>query len=91
MVGVGFSALYSTITSLGTTQISMASPRLVSLLLGAGGCGTIAAPLITSYIKSIFGLEYVFFVCSGFMFTIALLALLTLFINYKKRRQLCEL
>jgi fucose permease len=76
LIGFGFSALYSTLTSLGTTQIKTTSPRLVSLLLGAGCVGTILAPLVTSYVKLTWGLQNVFFVCSGFMFSITILSLM---------------
>ncbi len=84
LIGIGFSALYSTITSLGTTQLKEASPRLVSLLLGTGCVGTIMSPLITSYIKSVWGLQEVFLASAVFMFAITLLSFLVLFINGRK-------
>jgi len=81
LCGIGFAAAYSTIASSGTTQVPHATGRLTSVMLGAGALGTVAAPLITSYVVSISGLEYVFVYCAFFMFFVVVLVLIVMAVN----------
>ena len=81
LCGIGFAAAYSTIASTGTTQIPHATSRLTSAMLGAGAVGTVAAPLISSYIETAAGLEYVFVFCAVFMLIVALLVIIVQIVN----------
>ena len=81
LCGIGFAAAYSTIASTGTTQMQHATSRLTSVMLGAGAVGTVAAPLISSYIESATGLKNVFVFCAFFMLIVALFVIIVQILN----------
>ena len=81
VLGIGFAAAYSTIASTGTTQMPHATTRLTTAILGAGAIGTVAAPLISSYIESVAGVKNVFIFCGLFMLLITLLMIIVQIVN----------
>ncbi|MCP3967418.1 MAG: MFS transporter [Lentisphaerae bacterium] len=85
-MGLGLSALYPVLTAFGTTQIPKASPRLFTLIVGIGWIGMSVGPMLTSKIKSLFGLTTVFIVCAALCFVMAILTVIVKVINYTKNR-----
>ena len=69
--GLMMSALYASLTSLGTIQQKKSSSKMFSLFIGCGGCGLIAAPIIIDILSSVGDLSLIFSISSALLFIVA--------------------
>ncbi|ACL69701.1 MFS transporter [Halothermothrix orenii] len=81
LLGLGFSAMNSTITSFGTLQVRKTTSKLVTLFLGTSSVGPIVAPVISSGIKASFGLRATVVSSAIFMGIVFVATFITVVIN----------
>ena len=56
-MGLGYAGLYASILAYGTMQLSWSSPKLLSFFLTVSSAGSIAALLLSSFLKQSFGVK----------------------------------